>query len=123
MAKHIVMSENAGASVLAQQNAPEFSSADFPEGWSGAGLEASGVFMFVLKLEEGAAEFDIHASEDQWLAYVVSGAGTLFAGTAENVKTEGMAYEAGDFITFEANTPHGWLGDGNESRLLFVKQA
>lgn len=123
MAQHIVMSEHAEASALSTTSAPEFSSDELPEGWSGMGLEASGVFLFVLKVAEGAAEFPIHASEDQWLGYVVSGEGTLYAGTTNSEKTTGLPYQGGDFITFEANTPHGWLNAGGESRILFAKRS
>jgi quercetin dioxygenase-like cupin family protein len=67
-------------------------------------------------------EFPIHTSEDEWLAYVVSGAGTLYAGTSEMERTEGIEYQAGDFITFEADTPHGWKNGSAESRILFAKR-
>ena len=119
--QHILMSAKQGGSVLSKTAAPAFNANDFPEGWSGAGVEASGVFMFVLNIAEGAAEFAIHASEDAWLAYVVSGSGTLYAGDAHSQKTEALTYQAGDYITFEAHTPHGWVNDGAESILLFVK--
>ncbi|MCM2678509.1 cupin domain-containing protein [Echinimonas agarilytica] len=124
MSQHILMSEKEGQSYLASQAAPEFNANDFPEGWSGAGVEASGVFMFILKVDKESDTFELHASEDAWLAYVVSGSGTLLAGTADEQRTESVAYAAGDFITFEANTPHGWINNIDaESRLLFVKQA
>lgn len=123
MANHIVMSEKDGASFLSQSAAPEFSSDDFPGGWEGMGVEASGVFIFVLKVAADAEEFPIHASEDEWLGYVVSGSGTLYAGTAESEKTEGKEYSEGDFVTFEANTPHGWVNAGGESKILFAKKA
>ncbi|WP_370979050.1 cupin domain-containing protein [Agaribacterium sp. ZY112] len=123
MATHILLSEKTGDSFLSSAAAPEFDSTDFPEGWSGMGLEASGVFMFVLKVAAGADEFDIHASEDAWLAYVASGSGSLSAGTADMKATQSLSYKEGDFITFDANTPHGWVNDNSESRLLFVKQA
>lgn len=123
MTKHIVMTEANGDSVLTTTKAPEFDANDFPKGWSGVGLEASGVFMFILKVDKVSEEFAIHSSEDEWLAYVMSGSGTLYAGTATNQKTTNLAYQTGDFITFAKNTPHGWLDDGMGSKFLFVKQA
>lgn len=123
MPKHIIMKDQNGTSELSEASLPEFSADDFPNGWSGMGLEASGVFLFILKVEAGGDEFELHASEDTWLGYVISGSGTLFAGTPDKVKTGEVAYSAGDFITFEANTPHGWLNNQKESKILFAKQA
>lgn len=122
MSSHITMFNQQGASYLSKQCAPEFSNLDFPAGWQGQALEDSGVFMFLFRVSADAVEFPIHTSEDEWLAYVVGGAGTLFSGTADLEKTEGMSYQAGDFITFAADTPHGWLNGGAESRILFVKR-
>lgn len=123
MANHIVMTNNNGASELARSPLPEFDAGDFPQGWKGLGIEASGVFIFMFNIAADAVEFDIHASEDEWSAYVVSGSGTLYAGTAEMERTEGMDYQAGDFITFEANTPHCWQNGGEASKILFTKKA
>jgi len=122
MSTHIIMSNDEGASALAKKPAPEFSNLDFP-GWQGLSIEDSGLFMFMFNIAAAAAEFPIHADEAEWLAFVVSGAGTLYAGTADLKKTDGIDYEAGDFITFAANTPHGWKNRGEPSRILFVKCA
>lgn len=123
MSSHITMLNNPGESSLSKQPTPEFSDVDFPPGWQGLTLEDSGVFMFMFNISPRADEFPIHVSEDEWLAYVVSGSGTLYAGTADMQKTDDMAYEAGDFITFAADTPHGWLNGSEKSRILFVKRA
>ena len=124
MSQHIIMSiEEDGSSSLETAPAPKFDDAGFPDGWKGMALEASGVFMFMFEIAEGAVEFPVHSSEDEWLAYVVSGSGTLYAGTAEMERTDGVEYSEGDFITFQGDTPHGWKAAGEPSRILFVKQA
>lgn len=122
MSSHITMSNSNGASTLTKSDGPKLYTAGH-DGWQGLSLEASGVFIFMFDIAPDAAEFPIHASEDKWLAYVISGSGTLFAGTADMEKTEGMSYAAGDFVTFERNTPHGWINDSEPSRILFTKQS
>ena len=124
MGSYIVMSRNEdGSSALKRIDAPEFSDMDFPACWLGKVVEDSGIFMFTFDISAEAAEFPIHVSEDEWLAYVISGSGVLFAGTAGMEKTNGVAYQAGDFIAFDADTPHGWKNDGGESQILFVKRS
>ena len=122
MASHIIMSNVDGASALAKSPAPEFEAFEF-KGWRGRAVEDSGVFMFLFDIAPDAEEFPIHADEAEWLALVLSGAGTLYAGTADMQKTEGMDYQAGDYITFQGGTPHGWKNGGEPSRILFVKRA
>lgn len=122
MSSHITMSNSDGASTLTKSDGPKLDPAGH-DGWQGFSIEASGVFMFMFDISPDAVEFPIHASEDEWLAYIVSGSGTLFAGTADMEKSEGMPYTAGDFVTFERDTPHGWINDGEPSRILFTKQA
>jgi quercetin dioxygenase-like cupin family protein len=124
MSRHIIVSLNAdGSSVADREAGPEFLSADFPPGWQGAGVEGAGLFLFQFDIAPAAVEFPLHADPAEWLAYVISGSGTLFVGTADMEKTEGTAYSAGDFITFRPDTPHGWKSDGAASRILFVKRA
>lgn len=122
MSDHIIMSNNNGASKLAKSPAPKFEALDF-KGWQGRAIEDSGVFMFMFDIAPDAEEFPIHVDEAEWLAVVLSGSGTLYAGTAELQKTDGIKYRAGDYITFEPNTPHGWKNGGDPSRILFVKRA
>ena len=122
MASHIIMSNVDGASALAKSPAPEFETFEF-KGWQGRAVEDSGVFMFLFDIAPDAEEFPIHADEAEWLALILSGAGTLYAGTADMQKTDGMDYEAGDYITFQGGTPHGWKNGGAPSRILFVKRA
>lgn len=122
MSNHIIMSRHQGASSMTRAAAPEFSDLDVP-GWQGLSLQDSGVFMFLFNISPGANEFPVHASEDEWLAYVICGSGTLYSGTGEMQRTDGMEYTAGDFITFAANTPHGWKNGDESSRILFAKRA
>ena len=122
MANHILMKNQSGDSVLDQLEAPEFSSADHA-GWEGLGVEASGVFLFMFRIEAGAVDFPLHDSPDAWLGYVVSGSGTLHAGSADGKLMDSVAYQAGDFITFEPNTQHGWSNGGEPSKIMFVKVA
>ena len=124
MSQHFIVSRRAdGSSVVESMEGPEFSDTDFPSGWRGAGLEDAGLFMFQFEIAPGAVEFPVHADPAEWLAYVISGSGTLYAGTAGMEKTDGATYAAGDIITFRSDTPHGWLPDGGASRILFVKRA
>lgn len=122
MANHIIMRQCSGASSLESSVAPEFSALDFT-GWQGVSLEDSGVFMFVFIIEPEAVEFPIHSSEDAWLAYVISGTGWLYAGSVDQQATESIEYRSGDFITFQADTPHGWKNGGEKSKILFVKKS
>ena len=122
MASHIIMSNESGASTLSKVPAPDFDALEF-KGWQGRAVEDSGIFMFMFDIAPDAEEFPIHADEAEWLALVLSGAGTLYAGTADMQKTDGMDYEAGDYITFQGGTPHGWKNGGEPSRILFVKRA
>lgn len=122
MSNHIIMSNNNGASELVKSQVPNFEALEF-EGWHGRAVEDSGVFTFIFDIEPDAEEFPIHADQAAWLALVISGSGTLFAGTANLKKTDGMAYQAGDYITFQGGTPHGWKNGGKPSQILFVKRA
>ena len=122
MSSHIIMSNDNGASSLSASPAPEFEALDFA-GWGGRAVEDSGVFMFLFDIAPDAIEFPIHADDAEWLALVISGSGTLFAGTADMQKTDGMNYQTGDYITFQGGTPHGWKNDAAPSRILFVKRA
>ena len=122
MASHIIMSDTGGSSSLAKSPAPGFEAFEF-KGWQGRAVEDSGVFTFMFDIASDAEEFPIHADDAEWLALVISGSGTLYAGTADMKKTESMNYQAGDYITFQGGTPHGWKNGGKPSRILFVKRA
>lgn len=52
---------------------------------------------------------------------VISGGGTLIAGSEPDIKTDCTNYRSGDFITFQADTPHGWINGDADSQVLFVK--
>ena len=122
MSSHIIMSNDNGASTLSKSPAPEFEALEFA-GWRGRAVEDSGLFMFMFDIAPDAEEFPVHADDAEWLALVVSGSGTLYAGTAEMQKTDGIACQAGDTITFQGGTPHGWKNDAAPGRILFVKRA
>jgi quercetin dioxygenase-like cupin family protein len=122
MSTHIIMSQTDGVSHLAAQPAPAFSPQEFP-GWQGLALKDSGVFMFIFDIEAGAAEYPLHSSEDEWLAYVVSGSGELHSGNPEGELLDMKPFAAGDFITFRANTQHAWRNGDHPSRILFVKRS
>ena len=122
MSSHIIMSNHNGASTLSKSPAPEFEAFEF-KGWQGRAVEDSGVFMFLFDIAPDAVEFPVHADDAEWLALVLSGSGTLYAGTADMQKTDGMDYTAGDYITFQGGTPHGWNNNDAPSRILFVKRA
>ncbi|XPF94538.1 cupin domain-containing protein [Colwellia sp. RE-S-Sl-9] len=121
MASVIEMLANSGNSKLVRKNAPDISIDEFPEGWDGVSIEYADVFMFIFTIQPDAAEFPIHSSQDKWLAYVISGSGTLIAGNSQNEQTQSMEYKAGDFISFEADTPHGWKNNKQLSKILFTK--
>lgn len=122
MASHIEMLVNAGTSNLVKHNAPQLVTDEFPTGWGGQSMEFGNVFMFIFTIQADAIEYPLHSSEDTWLAYVVCGSGTLIAGDSQNNTTQEMKYEAGDFITFHASTPHGWKNDNQLSKILFTKR-
>lgn len=120
MTKKITMYRNKNESTISVIDAPQYEAMDV-EGWEGVHVEDMDVFMFVFNIQANAKEFPIHSSGDTWLAYVISGSGTLYAGTECGQKREGASYQAGDFIVFEANTPHGWANNGSDSKILFTK--
>lgn len=121
MAARISVTETNGASSLAGAPAPELADLGH-RGWRGLSLEAAGLVAFMFDIEADADEFPIHADGAEWIAHVVSGSGTVHAGTAELEKTSSMDYTAGDFFVFSANTPHGWTNGGAPSRILFVRR-
>ncbi|MCQ3830399.1 cupin domain-containing protein [Microbulbifer elongatus] len=123
MSKHFIMFEHQGASGIETTDAPEFTSHENMPGWKARAVEDAGIFMFQFEIEPGAVEYPIHTSDEAWLAFVASGHGTLYAGDAEENRTEGVRYQAGDFITFKPNTPHGWLNGNEKSLILIVKPA
>lgn len=122
MSKHIIMSEAKGSSYLKEQPAPTFAPADHA-GWKGLSLEDSGVFFFMFEIEPGAVEYPLHASSDEWLAYVVAGSGELISGEGNTRQLDKVTFAAGDFITFKANTPHAWRNGSGKSRILFSKRS
>jgi quercetin dioxygenase-like cupin family protein len=122
MSKHIIMTEANGSSFLKQQAAPTFAATEY-KGWKGLALEDSGVFFFMFEIEPGAVEYPLHASGDEWLAYVIEGSGELISGEGNTRQLDKMAFAAGDFITFKKNTPHAWRNGNGKSRILFSKRS
>ncbi len=110
-----------GASALTRESAPELTDLGLL-GWQGLSLEALGLVAFMFSITADAEEFPLHTDTAEWIAYVVSGSGTVYVGTPELEKTSGTTYRAGDFLTFEANTPHGWHNGGAASRILFLRR-
>ncbi|HEY8567946.1 cupin domain-containing protein [Microbulbifer sp.] len=123
MSKHYIMFEHQGASAIEATEAPDFTSHENMPGWKARAVEDAGTFMFQFEIEPYAVEYPIHTSDEAWLAYVVSGHGILYAGDAEEKRTEGVNYSAGDFITFRPNTPHGWMNGNDKSVILFTKRS
>lgn len=119
---HITMSMQGNGSTINKATLPEFEATDI-NGWYGSALEDAGLFTFIFKVDAGAATYTIHSDPAEWVAYVVSGGGTLYCGDEQGNQTESIAFEEGDFITFKADTPHGWKNGDTQSKLLFVKQA
>ncbi|MDQ8201416.1 cupin domain-containing protein [Pelagicoccus sp. SDUM812003] len=95
---------------------------DFP-GWKGLSLEDVGLLFFLFDIEAGAAEFPLHASEDEWLAYVIEGGGELYSGFGDTKKTGSVRFAEGDFITFHSNTSHAWKNGQQRTRILFARKA
>ncbi|MGL6314342.1 cupin domain-containing protein [Vibrio sp. WXL103] len=121
MNQHITMSLDNHSSYLTSKALPAYTPLDFP-GWQGLAIEDNKFFMFVFDIEANAAEFPLHSDENTWLAYVIEGQGTLFAGTKDNQeKTSQTEFKAGDAITFEANTPHAWQVGDKASKILFCR--
>lgn len=122
MAKHFVVAVEADTSRILTRAAPEPTPLD-PKGWTLTASEASGVSMVVLTAEPGAAEFEMHASPDAWLATVLEGRGTMLHGAADGSTVGEIEVAAGDFLTFEPNAQHAWKASGDGLKMLFVKQA
>lgn len=118
MSKHIIVSGKAGDSFLTSEAQPPFEDMDF-SGWQGLAIEKAGIFMF--NISANAVEFPLHTSDLSWSAYVISGSGTLFSGNKDLEKSDSILYKSGDFITFEADTPHAWKSDNVESRIIFIQ--
>ncbi|WP_078086133.1 cupin domain-containing protein [Microbulbifer mangrovi] len=123
MSKHLIIFEHEGASTIETVEAPDFTSHENMPGWKARSVDDAGIFMFQFSIEPGAVEYPIHTSDEAWLAYVASGYGTLFAGDTEENRTEGADYQAGDFITFKPNTPHGWLNGDSPSVIVLTKRS
>ncbi|MBY6188933.1 cupin domain-containing protein [Microbulbifer agarilyticus] len=123
MSRHLTMFEHQGASTIEVAEAPSFTSHENMSGWKARAVEDAGIFMFQFAIEPNAVEYPVHTSDEAWLAYVVSGHGTLYAGDANGNRTQGVDYRAGDFITFKPNTPHGWKNGDEKSQIAFVKTA
>ena len=122
MNHHYVMTDHAGSSAIETLAPPEFAAADYP-GWEALSLDAGALSFFMFRIAPGAAEFPLHAAPDEWIGYVVSGGGVLFAGDGEGKKLGQVHFAAGDFITFKPNTQHAWENGTEESKILFVKVA
>lgn len=118
--KHFIMTDKGGQSFLETQSAPVFEEADY-EGWEALSIETAGLFFFMFKVQPNAEDFPLHASPDDWISYVISGHGKLFAGIADGPKTEQVEFKAGDFISFKPNTQHAWENGSSETKLLFLK--
>jgi uncharacterized cupin superfamily protein len=79
--------------------------------------------MFIFEIDDSSDEFPLHASDQEWLAYVVLGEGLLIAGTTDNqTQTSSIAFSAGDAITFRADTPHAWRMKPGSGKILFCRQ-
>lgn len=122
--KHFTMTDKNGESFISIEHAPEFSAADY-SGWEAISVEAeaAGLFFFMFKVAPNAEEFPLHASPDTWLSYVVSGHGLMYAGKENGVKTQGVEFKAGDFISFGPNTQHAWKNGDAETKIMFLKRA
>ena len=121
MNSHIKMSLEGNTSKLSKSPTPEFEALDI-EGWQGAALEDVGLFTFMFNIEANAATYPIHSDHAQWIAYVISGNGVLYSGKEDGTQTGQVEYQAGDYITFMPNTPHGWKNGDANSKILLVKQ-
>lgn len=122
MNQHIEMFLDNESSALKTHKLPQFSPLDFP-GWHGLAVENESIHMFIFSIDENASEFPLHASDQEWLAYVVMGEGRLIAGTKDNqTQTSSIKFCAGDAITFRADTPHAWKMSPGAGKILFCRQ-
>lgn len=122
MNQYISMSMSDDKSQLSSTPLASFTPLDFP-GWQGLSIEDKSLFMFIFDIEANADEFPLHASDQNWLAYVIEGNGILYAGTTDNKeKTSEIPFSAGDAISFEANVPHGWKVNNIASKILFCRK-
>ncbi|MEM6560075.1 MAG: cupin domain-containing protein [Planctomycetota bacterium] len=121
MAKHFVVAVDADTSHLTEADAPVSSPLE-PAGWDITTADASGVSMVILTAEPGAADFDMHASPDAWLAHVVEGRCKLVHGASDGSPIGTVDVAAGDYITFEPNAQHAWQASDQRVKMLFVKR-
>ncbi|MBM7036101.1 cupin domain-containing protein [Vibrio ulleungensis] len=112
---------NATSFITVEPNS-EFVPLDF-QGWRGRAVEASGLFSFMFDIEPGAQPYPLHTDPAEWLAVVVTGSGVLLGGSEPDNELCQQHFVAGDYITFEAGTPHAWRNDQVHTQILFVKVA
>ncbi|BFM20284.1 hypothetical protein [Gilvimarinus japonicus] len=120
MSFHVLMSLAATGSILTRAGEPETVEIGVA-GWTLQALDDSGVSLLVLRAEPEADFFEMHTSDDAWLAYVVRGCATLLAGSEPDDITDGIDCTAGSFITFDARTPHAWQTDGGSFEVVLAK--
>jgi quercetin dioxygenase-like cupin family protein len=126
MSNHITMALTDSAATICSKLAvapnSEFEPLGFA-GWRGRAVEASGLFSFMFDIEPGAKPYPLHTDPAPWLAVVIKGSGTLIGGSEPNNETCQKHFVAGDYITFEAGTPHAWCNDDTHTQILFLKVA
>lgn len=120
MNNHIRMTKTDSGSALCSVIAPEFNELDLA-GWQGLTFNDIDLNFFIFNIDANASEFPVHSSEDSWIAYIISGSGTLYAGEDSGKRTESVKYRAGDLITFHPNTPHGWKNGTTDSRIILAR--
>ncbi|WP_020208763.1 cupin domain-containing protein [Gilvimarinus chinensis] len=122
MSFHVIMSKVQNCSILTRSGEPETVEIGVV-GWTLQTMNDSGVSLLVLRAEPEADYFAMHTSDEAWLAYVIKGCATLIAGSEPDDITDGIDCYAGDFITFDASTPHAWQTDGHSFEVVLAKLA
>jgi quercetin dioxygenase-like cupin family protein len=78
-----------------------------------------GITGYVFSCPKGAA-WPLHTGPDRWWGYVAIGTVESTLGTADKAN-ETHTLSAGDVITFEPNTNHGWLVTSDVLEFFFIQ--
>lgn len=109
-----------GVASATQADNPAFADAGL-RGWTLQNFSFAGVDWFVFKLAGLAAVYPFHSGPDEWIGYVLEGAGQCRLGDANNNQKGTVAFKKGDFLLFKGDTVHSWLNGPNETQILFLK--
>lgn len=113
-----------GTAKLAEGEAPELGPIEGLKGWSLSAYTAedAGLDFIVLACEANADTNPLHSGGDvYWLGYVAEGKAELLLGNESGKQDSSKMVSCGDYVMFEPDTYHGWVPQGEPTKLLFIK--